>query len=46
MAIAGDAVSNVEWIGIGTISVGVVVASLRKRLRAMSFLVRKVAALQ
>jgi len=31
--IAGDAVSNVEWIGIATISVGVVVAALRQRMR-------------
>jgi drug/metabolite transporter (DMT)-like permease len=44
LAITGDAVSNVEWIGIGTISIGVVMASIRRRLRTTPLLVRKVAA--
>jgi drug/metabolite transporter (DMT)-like permease len=32
--IAGDSISNVEWAGIGTISISVVAASLAPRIRA------------
>jgi drug/metabolite transporter (DMT)-like permease len=32
--IVGDSISNVEWAGIGTISIGVVAASLAPRIRA------------
>jgi len=46
LVIAGDAVSNIECIGIGAISVGVVAASTRPRLKATPRLLRKVAALQ